>query len=176
MKSSGFVKNISFSYSGIDGDPNAILINDNDYFCSSTNKADNANYFVVELKDRIFSIKGYLIKSYNDPNYHYLRSWKLYGSLFGDEWKLQHEIDDKDDLKSATIGRYRTKKGCFRFFKIVQTGPNRGTEDVNKYRLRISYLDLFGHALTSVGNEQTCKAKLRRLSFSVSLSLIVLCS
>ena len=160
MKSNSLTSKIGFSYSGIDTSTSSssVLKDDDSYFCSTTNTNKDANFFAVELKDRVLYPKGYVIQSFRNDDLYFLKSWKLYGSTFGFDWTLLHFKDDSNDL-NRNMGRYRIKGGPFRFFKLVQTGPNNGSSNDDRYRLRLSYLDFFGYMTDSSIkiNQKTCK-------------------
>ena len=172
MKNNAQTDKISYSYSSINNAITNILTLDDNYAYTNTNKTTNSNYFSIELTDRILYPKGYVIRSYKHVCCSYLRSWSLYGSLIGFEWTLLHEINEKDDLKSGNIGRYKLSGGPYKFFKIVQTGPNYGSSDSDKYRLRLSYIDLFGLMTNKerIGARTCrCKKQTNHILFIVSL-------
>ena len=76
-------------------------------------------------------------------------------------------------MKSGAIGRYDLSGGPFNRFKIVQTGPCLGPDDDYKYRMRIIYLDFFGHITNTYKNlrERKCRSS-KTFSFTISLFLI----
>lgn len=119
------------------------------YFLSRIKKANLSNYFLIEFVDRFVYPTGYVISSHSAG---YLKSWMLEGSLDSKSWDLLHSIYESNDY-ATTYRWYRiSKKGQYRFFKITQTGESTGTEDYQKYSLRISYLDFFGY----MSNGQHC--------------------
>ena len=75
------------------------------------------------------------------------------------------------------MGRYEIKGGPFNSFKIVQTGKNGGSDNNEKYTLRISYIDFFGYVTNKlkIGKLKTCRTKINTLTFHVSLISIILC-
>jgi len=178
MKGNQEINQIAFSYSSCADSyhtPSQLLTLDENYFATSMNKIKNSNYLIIELKDRFLYPKGYIIRSYKSDHYDFLRSWELYGSLFGVSWTLLHNIESKDDLASGNIGRYSIRKiNPFRYFKIVQTGPNNASSDTDydtMYKMRISYLDFFGIMTNKFieNRYKTCKTT----SFFVSHSLLI---
>ena len=177
MVNANLEKNILFKYSSQypNYPPKNVLSYSESYFDTNTNTSDNANYLIVNLTDRVLFPKGYIIRSVKNSATHYLRSWKLYGSLLGIEWTELHSVNEQDDLKSFEIGRYYIRGGPFKFFKIVQTGPCLGTSNDIKYRLRLSYLDFFGFMTNSnsLGRGRTCKANARSSSFIAFLIILI---
>ena len=134
------------------------------------NKSENSNHLIVSLNDRVLYTKGYIIMSYTSSSQYYLRSWSLYGSLLGIKWTLLHKIESKDDLASYNIGSYEiNKRGPFKHFKIVLTGPNKcssGTDNNCMYKMRITYLDFFGMMTNNIEENRikTCKTKTSSIS------------
>ena len=151
-----------------------VLTLDDDYFCSVTNTINNTNFFTVALSNMFFYAKGYIIKSDITPDAYFLRSWKLYGSLYGTEWKLLHSINEQDVLAGGKIGRYEIKGGPFKHFKIVQTGPCYGSNNDVKYRLRICYIDFFGLMTTRLNIGKTCKRTMKSTKLLIVLSTVMI--
>ena len=152
MKSNEQIEKINFISSSVLNPttsmyiPSNVLTLNDYYFITQENQSENANFLTIEFKDRFIYPNGYIIRSVNNPNYYYLRSWKLYCSFEGTTWTFLHSVDDKEYLSGGNIGRYAIKGGPFRYIKIVQTGPNKDPNSVavNMYRMRVSYFDVFG--------------------------------
>ena len=172
MKKKNLIKENTFSYSTIfdnDYKPNNVLTLDSNYFNTKTNTSDNANFLIFNLSKLFLFPKGYIIKSDPRTDSAYLRSWKLFGSMNGDNWDQIHDVFQKDDLIGGTIKRYSLANGPYNLLKIVQTGPCLGPSDDHRYRLRIIFIDFFGYMINTAKRGRTCKSKLRGLPFSITL-------
>ena len=152
MKAKGETEKIEFRFSSAfdTNPPSAILTFDDIDFVTQTNLSENANFLSIKLKDRVVYTKGYIIRSRNHTASFYLKSWDLFGSFTGNSWTLLHSVKEQNDLIRGKIGRYSIEGGPFKYFKIVQTGPCNGAVDANKYRLRITYFDVFGFMTSGI--------------------------
>ena len=159
MKSEGKTSLIIFSYSAMTHAFQNLLTLDNQYFATASNTTSESNYLTIKLADRYLYTSGYIIRSYPEENRCYLKSWKLYGSLNGKYFDIIHSIDDDNCLSGGKIGRYAINEKPFKYFKIVQTGPNSGNSDNDRYKMRISYLDFFGFMTNKMITEVTCIRK-----------------
>ena len=178
MKNNGLTSSFTFAYSSIfssSHSPVNVLTTKQEYFTTVTNKATNANFIIIELIDRMMYPSGYVINSYPRVDEMYLKSWALYGSLIGNDWKKLHSVDNQDDLRNGVYGRYSLSNGPFRYFKVVQTGASAGTIEDDMYRMRIFYIDFFGIVknFSTKFAAKTCKTDPRKLSFIISLTMCI---
>ena len=150
---------------------NIFGINDS-YYCSMTNQTKNSNYILIEFTDRFVFPTWYIIRS-SYSNIKYLKSWVLEGSLTGKEWVELHSMYNSTQLNRYAYKGYKLlNNGPFRFFKLVQTGPNDG-ETLNEiYRFRVSYLELFGYISNGMIQSFLCNKKYYISLFIINILMI----
>ena len=169
MLKKGEKKKITFESSPNYMDPINVLYDNSSYFTTLNNKEKNFNYLTVGLKDRVLYPTGYLIRSYPDF-ISYLRGWDLFGSLDGNKWTNIHTLSNSSDLENGKVGRYELEGGPFRYFKIVQTEPCLSSNEDNRYKLRLFYLEFFGFSWSGLCTRNRC-----RQHFSFGYVFVFIC-
>lgn len=102
-------------------------------------------WWQVDLGGYVFKVERYTLRDGEDYRMQALRNWELQGSLNGSDWITIKKHEDDRTLNKPNgvatwyIGTIQHQFG-FRFFRILQTGPNAG----GNYYLNLAGMELYG--------------------------------
>ena len=100
---------------------------------NSTQMSDNwasdnepNSWFIVHFHRHLISITHYSMRTQSNHGCEHPKSWKIEGSLDGENWNLIDEKNEYTELSGANILRtFRaTNRGRYSYFRVNQTGIN----------------------------------------------------
>ena len=137
------------------GDPYALMnYTDTDKYVEECFSTLNKTFSNITFKfpNNKMRITHYGFKTRTTGNMHFLKSWKLLGSVNGNDYE---ELDSKTNVNDL-VGLNKTKtyrskiKGVYTSFRIVQTGVNSD----NDYYFVLNNVEFFGTFCSS--DSQNC--------------------
>ena len=127
--------------------PRLIITYPNTDHWASCTTFDFNQHIQVKLKYDVF-IKGYSFEKHNGWPGVYMMNWEFLGSINGKKWDVLDKHVNDSSFSRVDVLRPKTKKGIYRYFRVLNKGLNHYNNYAPSYLQRtylyIRYLDLYG--------------------------------
>ena len=108
----------------------------------------NFNQSIQVKLNHSFFIKGYSFEKRGSSPGVYMMSWEFQGSNNGENWVTLDKHTNDRSFSTTDVLRPKTKKGLFRYFRVLNKGKNNydglAENHLSRTILYIRYLDLYG--------------------------------